>query len=295
MKSSLYLLNLSFHYPCNLDKEDFTRRIQVLEEDISYMLKNSQEIFKNDSIYEEPLIGTNTLCDCLYNRDSEGYHFLKKDTRLLLMKIIDKAKPTDKNNEEIINEIKSETSEEICGLICLNEIEGIDKKYLIYHKQNWLDFHRIQMGIHIVDTGEYLEDAKKYFPNIFFHANNHMSIQQIDGGFLIFRKVITTALSKVNDKFQSIFDNSDSLPDCLRKFSIVSNIETTNEGNKQRKPDFTYIFKNKEICCESHMKLSRSDNYPGDSKFYYNRIYFHPGKPELFNKKILVGHIGKHL
>jgi hypothetical protein len=42
------------------------------------------------------------------------------------------------------------------------------------------------------------------------------------------------------------------------------------------------------------MKVSGSDS-AGDSAFHFNRIYFHPGRLEIANGKVLVGHIGGHL
>ena len=49
-----------------------------------------------------------------------------------------------------------------------------------------------------------------------------------------------------------------------------------------------------KICCEPHLKLSKSDN-TGDNTYYFNRIYFHEGRNNISESRILIGHIGEHL
>jgi len=50
------------------------------------------------------------------------------------------------------------------------------------------------------------------------------------------------------------------------------------------------------VCCEPHLKLCHNDNYPGDNAYVTNRrIYFHEGKTNIHEGKILIGHIGTHL
>ncbi len=71
------------------------------------------------------------------------------------------------------------------------------------------------------------------------------------------------------------------------------------EGNIKRKKDLTFPFFNQEgdielIYCELHLKLMYDDS---GKKLLgkENRIYFHEGKSNIQNGRILIGHIGKHL
>ena len=292
MKTSLFLLNISFQYPGGLPFNKLQERIKALESDITYMRENKQATFKNDSIYDESLWGEYSILECLY--PPENISLLHRDVRKSLIKIIDRAKSTEYTNDEIFIKIRINNKDDICGLLCLHETEGIDPVYLIYHKQNWLDFHRHQMSIHINDISEFLIEVKKYFPDLFFHEHNHTSLAGIDGGFQYFRKAIINALTYLNDKFKTIFSKSNNLMDCLKIFSAESGIETSLEGDSSRKKDFSFIFEGKTVCCEPHMKIAKKDQ-SGTSKYYFNRIYFHPGNSEILNGKILIGHIGKHL
>ena len=63
--------------------------------------------------------------------------------------------------------------------------------------------------------------------------------------------------------------------------------------------NFKFINKKNEeedVCCEPHLKLCHNDLYPGDTSYSNDRrIYFHEGKANIHEGKILIGHIGDHL
>jgi len=83
-------------------------------------------------------------------------------------------------------------------------------------------------------------------------------------------------------------------------FSRECNVEAAPEGDIHRKSELTFNFEDANsnkavpIYCAPHLKLRRS-SLLGDTHYYFNRIYFHPGKPDVNHGKILVGHIGAHL
>jgi hypothetical protein len=97
-------------------------------------------------------------------------------------------------------------------------------------------------------------------------------------------------------------DENFFIDECIKYFpiSIYANLDETAtlEGNAQRKEYFTFSFANnlgadENVCCEPHLKLCYSDkdnSYSND-----RRIYFHEGKSNIQNGRILVGHIGVHL
>lgn len=83
----------------------------------------------------------------------------------------------------------------------------------------------------------------------------------------------------------------------LSKFSSSSGFETTLEGNAARKDNFMFCFEDENgslenVCCEPHMKIFKDDR---DKTSSDRRIYFHEGKSNIQNGKILIGWIGKHL
>jgi hypothetical protein len=89
----------------------------------------------------------------------------------------------------------------------------------------------------------------------------------------------------------------------LKEFSLVFKLDeiASPERKPSRKEKFTFDFINdkgimERVCCEPHLKLCRTDNYPKDGSYSTDRrIYFHEGKPDIQNGKILIGHIGRHL
>lgn len=114
----------------------------------------------------------------------------------------------------------------------------------------------------------------------------------------VFAKTIVHCLSCLNDSFKACLIPN-NIPETLRRFSSISRIATTNEGSAERRGDLSFSFLNSKgqeelVYCEPHMKVSGSDS-AGDSAFHFNRIYFHPGRPEIADGKVLVGHIGGHL
>jgi hypothetical protein len=104
----------------------------------------------------------------------------------------------------------------------------------------------------------------------------------------------------LNDRFRDCVEDGLNRRQILERFSIYANLDeiASLEGDAQRKWDFTFSFTNnsgadENVCCEPHLKLCYSDK----DKSYSNdrRIYFHEGKANIQNGRILIGHIGKHL
>ncbi|MCP4137942.1 MAG: hypothetical protein GY754_43670 [bacterium] len=295
MITEFYLLNYSFRYQEGITIEDLEEKIMSLSDDIEFIRKNNEKIYKHSSIYEEVLYPGLVLMDVLYY---EKGSVLNRNVKKSLLKIIDRSPETSYTIEEIIELLDTHNENNIYGLLCLHKIEDIDPKYLVYNKYNWLDFHRFFLGLYPISETHFYNECIKYFENIFFHERIEQSLASLEKGFAFFPQAIIYCLAALNDKFREYYISS-NLQQSLESFSSACSIETTLEGNVVRKPSFTFEFiknqsEKENICCESHMKLSNSDA-SGDSKYYYNRIYFHPGKSTIYDGKILVGHIGKHL
>ncbi len=125
-----------------------------------------------------------------------------------------------------------------------------------------------------------------------------INLRGLEGGLEKFAGSIIYNLIQLNDNFRSYYNPSNRI-ETLKLFSSGCNVEATPEGNASKKPVLTFEFidgnsNRVPVCCEPHLKLSRSDS-TGDTHFYFNRIYFHEGKPNVDGGKILVAHIGNHL
>lgn len=80
----------------------------------------------------------------------------------------------------------------------------------------------------------------------------------------------------------------------IRLFNTRCRFDTdaSIEGNWARKKELSFQFGQDWIYCELHMKLTLDDK----NQYSQNRrIYFHEGKPDIHDGKILIGHIGEHL
>jgi hypothetical protein len=177
----------------------------------------------------------------------------------------------------------------------LHRIEGIDEEYLVYNKNNWLDFHRYFLGVYPHEAEFFIDECKKYYPELYFHENNYQSIKSLVNNSA---KKVTHYLNELIKHFIACKQETSSRADLLRKFNSVSSfdMDASIEGNTDRKKDLTFYFTNNRqenvpVYCELHLKLLYDDN----EKIKQNRIYFHEGQDDIENGKILIGHVGKHL
>jgi hypothetical protein len=299
MIAEFYLLNQSFYCPSESSIEDLTLRLKALEQDYSFIRASKNDVIKkHDSIYDQIIIDNLTVADILYY--GKGKTLFNRDIIEQLRSIVEKSILDDLSSQEIIEKRLTEHNENLVyGLLCLYEISNVDEKYLVYSKNNWLKFHRYFLGLYPKNIDFFLDECIKYFPDLYFHERNRSTISSI---FTDFKKKIIEHLSYLNDSFENCKTNPYNRVESLRRFTAYCNLDesATAEGNASRKEGFTFSFENTEkkqekICCEPHFKMSRSDKYPGDGEYYYHRIYFHEGRQNIHNGKILVGHIGTHL
>jgi hypothetical protein len=122
-------------------------------------------------------------------------------------------------------------------------------------------------------------------------------LDTFEDGHHQFVNLLVRCFSALNDEWH--FSDGQDLKEYLRKFSASSRFETTFEGNGERKADFTFEFYEGEpnaekVVCEPHMKISSIDNQ-GDTEHRFHRIYFSPRLLDKHDRRVLVGHAGKHL
>jgi hypothetical protein len=168
---------------------------------------------------------------------------------------------------------------------------------LVYNKQNWLAFRRYFLGIYSQDTASFYKEAQIYFPNLYLHQRIIDTMRPIYTDFV--QKIIYH-LSCLNDDFHKYKQEPYQRIETLSAFSALLDEQASGQGNAKLKKLMTFQFianngNTEAICCEPHLKICRSDRYPGDSQYHFHRIYFHEGKQNIQHGKILIGHIGLHL
>jgi hypothetical protein len=303
MVAEFYIIPESFSDNLNLTACEIEERIKTLAQDFVLIkrYKDTNKIYVNQEIYSVIFINGVALYE-LFNPMIREKH-LDRDVWLALQKIILESANTELNLDEIM-ELLPNHNKEICyGLIAFNKIEKIDSKYqIVYSINDWYAFKRYFLGMypHSNDGEYFIEECKIYFPNLFFHERNKKTVTYMlkdCSGKIVYH------LAALNDKFMDSYNMGLDRTQTLKHFSLAAKLDETAspEGNASRKIDFTFGFMNdgglqENVCCELHLKLCYNDAHNGDTSYSTDRrIYFHEGKQNIQQGKILIGHIGKHL
>ncbi|RKZ37390.1 MAG: hypothetical protein DRQ49_16305, partial [Gammaproteobacteria bacterium] len=272
------------------------KKIESLSEDYDFIKEHDDKILKHDSIYDEFIYPDLMLWEFLYS--NKGKNIFSRDIKKFLLKIIDHSESTNRTVEEIIQRLDKHHEATIYGLLCLHEVKSIEEKYLVYNRHNWFAFHRYFLGQYPISENHFYHECQKYFSQLFFHERVEKTLKDLEKSLHDFSKIIVHHLTLLNDEFCKYYNQSNRI-DSLKNFSSACNVDASPQGNAKDKPKMTFEFVNdsniKEfICCEPHLKLGKSDD-SGNSHYYFNRIYFHEGKENIANGKILIAHIGKHI
>lgn len=181
-----------------------------------------------------------------------------------------------------------------CGLLTLDiRCQYKETDQVSGQNHSWYMFCMDKLMNGSGDSKSFIDDCIILFDNLSILERNYSTVSYI---YPDFRKSILHHLSGLNLYLKEAQNYSQNRSDMLKRLSMLGcfHEEASPEGDVGRKSAFTFEVDNFKVCCEPHIKLCKSDN-PGDSKYHFNRIYFHEGIKDIRNGKIIVGHIGKHL
>jgi hypothetical protein len=303
MKAELYIITESFVHNDSFSNQEIEEKVKALAKDFIEIKRNNStnKLFIHPDIYNVNFLQDIPLSELLYN-PSVYKQIIDRDVYNALQKIVIESAITYTTSQEVIEVLLQEHNDTVChGIIAFHLISGIDADFqIVYNLNNWYKFRRHFLGLYPKNPVFFIDECINYFPQLFFHEDNKISV-----GAILYNcsKKIIYHLSALNDNFKQFFIFPYSRINALQEFSIFSNLDemATTEGNADRKPALTFKFRNdkdilEEVCCEPHLKLCYNDNYPGDNSYSNDRrIYFHEGKANIQNNKILIGHIGRHL
>ena len=300
MKAEFYIIPDSFAQNALMSNEEVEEKVKALSKDFKKIKEypETNKIFIHEDIFNVVFIDKYTILDLL-NYEKKASACLDRDARIALKHIVWEQETTDNTIEEVKEILLPEHDEDICcGLIAFNEVKDVNPLFqVVYNIQSWFTFRRHYLGVHPKNSDFYIEECKKYFPDIFFHERNKIVIKAILSDC---PKKIIYHLAALNDNFRASQLSGLNRGDVLKHFSTNCSLdeEATLEGNASKKPKLTFEFldkngKTQKVCCEPHMKLCHSDT----STSYSNdrRMYFHEGKSDIYEGRFLMGHIGKHL
>lgn len=186
------------------------------------------------------------------------------------------------------------------GLITVRNRPNVCRYAQIFPKRPWYNFVLDYLYRNPSPDGpSFIDDVNQIMDNLYCIPRNKETICKIYDNFKI---AILTHLSALNTHFRDAQKDSKNRSDALLRFTILCGLpeNASLEGDATRKKDITFNFEDQRnvtvsLYFEPHLKLCYSDRYPGDTKYYYNRIYFFEGDHNMFGGKIIVGHIGEHL
>ncbi len=303
MEAHLYIMGESFQNNSGYSDEEIEEKVKRLAEDVININKYSQsnKLLSNyNAVYPLKFHSNYTLEDFLC-RPLEVKKTVDRDVVNALQKIFEKAINTNITSEEVIQTLLPWHDQKIChGLIVFHKVEGVaDEAQLIYGIDGWYKFRRLFLGLY-PNSETFISECSKYFTNLCFHDQNNESIKAIINNFSL---SIVKHLGFLNDVFFTYRTRSfpnESIK--YKTFTSECNLESdaAPKDNNDSKKSLTFEFINIEgkleaITCYPHLRLSRSDQHPGDGHHYQHRIYFHEGLATIQNGKILIGHIGLHL
>ncbi|MBQ7382030.1 MAG: hypothetical protein IJV61_03275 [Paludibacteraceae bacterium] len=185
---------------------------------------------------------------------------------------------------------------------------------IVYGRTSWQTFRRQILGNHPGDDpAVFIEECKKYFPNLLFHENctNSLTYKEFDCINTCPRKIIYY-LSCLNDCYHLLCKEyhdagkNNEPNDILADFSGRYGFDraASIQGDPASKDTRTFTFKHPDedreidVLCDLHFKITSPDiRYKGRICGNYNpRIYFGIRNNEDYSSiKIYVGSIGEHL
>ena len=305
MKADLYLFNSSFICKDEISSDVFCNNLRGLLKTILHINEinnkfksDKDQVFRNNGIFEIMIFKNATVSEFLYG-GNDDFHKFRDEKKVLLKILINHAKQIDLIEEQILDILRND-SDTLTGLLCLHsiDVDEFDPKFIIQTKEHWNNFHRYFLSKNPVDVSNFYNESQKYFTNIYFHPNVEGSLKKLIGGLKKYAETIVYNLTQLNDNFRKYNDPSDRVG-TLSRFSSICNVTASPEGDPSRKKILSFYFIDENsnqtlIYCEPHLKLYHSET-AGDTHFYNNRIYFHEGRLDVEEGRILVAHIGKHL
>jgi hypothetical protein len=299
MIANFYIITESFTNETMTD-ENFFSSLDSFIGDYHNLIeyKEDNKIYIQDEVFEMKFHKGYTLAQFIYSNDIV-LNGKEKSIKQFLSSIFLKLPQTQASLDDLKSKIDNNSLESCTGIISLFKINDIaDENQIVYDTNSWYYFRRYHLGLFFGEANYFINECIKYFPQLFFHEKNYSSVGKILNNFAC---KIVKHLGALNDVLPVIINKGgySNHTDLLTQFSNSAHLDekATLEGSNKGRLKFKFTNKvngkTEELICEPHLKLSRNDT--DDSTYFKNRIYFHFGKSNIEESKILVAHIGEHL
>lgn len=301
MNISILFKNDSFSYRLNDGKVPFYQKLLKLQETKEIITSENDSIYRDDRIYQEEIFQDIEVYKLLFEDEYQKKVGVTKEEVKMLTSLITHAKEICVEDYESIKTRieKNFIQQPFYAFICLFSLEDLP-----LHVNNNTSIISIRREfLKSIDTpDEFVSYCGKCFPNLFFHKNIVQTFNSLSAPFKEYSTEIIRHLIALNDILYPLYiqDRSKGLDNLFNILEAKANLKCSLEGDAESaKRRFSFSFENysneiEELICEPHTKLENTGR-PGDTKYRYDRIYFHVGENNIENEKILIAHIGGHL
>nr|WP_294923454.1 hypothetical protein [uncultured Flavobacterium sp.] len=298
MIANFYIIPQSFDHDA-ISNEKFFSSLENFIADYHnlIMYKDENNIYIQEDVFEVQLANGHNLSQFIYSNDIV-LNGKERSLKQFLSNVFSKLPTVKIDIDELKTQLKNNSIESCTGIISLFKIDNIaDENQIVYNTNSWYSFRRYHLGSFFGDQDYFINECIKYFPKLFFHEKTYTSVGKILNNFAC---KIVRHLEALNDVLPTVINKGYSNhTDLLTQFSNSAQLDekATLEGSNKSRLKFKFINKAtgkiEELVCEPHLKLSKNDK--DDATYFKNRIYFHFGKINIEESKILVAHIGEHL
>ena len=324
MVANLFLHPDTFKYNTVDTLEQVAHKLSFLVKDMAIIVNeyNQENRFKvPQSLWLTKIYDSMTICDlaeeCLDNDYKGVFYTMLSDTsdeydNISLEELESRCKY--QLNEQEVNSILVFNTPELDlseQKSVVNDYITFDDYQIVYNRKTWMYLRRQILGNHPGSPKKFIDECKKYFPNIIFSCNCTTSLEDDEFKYLeIIPRKIVYYLSCLNDCFADIIASYDgksvNANTILENFSGNYGLDTPGsiERNSAKDNTLTFTFKyddnlEQNVLCEHHLKISQADNnYRGTSINFYKfhpRVYFNYTYDNKEKCIIWVGSIGTHL
>ena len=285
MDNTFYFTQDSFK-DANITLEQFDYIVSSLSEQINefYGISGNTLKYCND-IFDTWRWNGQNVFELIWNPDT----YFDNDLRSKLQIIIMEKASSDESPSKTIEFKDLPPSSSNCLLAEKKNNFISDDHQITPQGLTWYEFCLKYIKRNPGSSDDFINNCEILFRNIVFLPNVRTSIKSIYNDF---KNKILFHLDGLNKNIRRAKQSNDT--ETLKRLSTLSRFdeEASLEGDHSSKRKKELTFDN--TYCEPHIKLCRSDKYPGDSEYYKYRIYFNMNDIQGTKGKVIIGHIGKH-
>ena len=293
MKADLYICNETFSH----NSTDSFNEVKMKLSDFQIMLERIVEYSDENSLYlvKEGFMSTiifgdgRTITEILsdYHTSITSYG---KDILTLIISIFKHCKNSNISIDVMKDYLNMEDAMNCSAIVVLNPLKGFEKNVqVLSNVKGWLQFRRFFLAKYPHDAHFFIEESKKYFPNLLIHEGTKATLKNV---LDTHPQQIVKYLSVLNDDLITEFNNvgGGDLNSFLIWFKSKHNLDGASfEGKKENKfyfnfPDGTNAY------CEPHLKM-----YKDDAGNHNQHCRIHFKTPKTNESKVYVGCICQHL